>query len=100
MGDSLRPLSERAVSGRAAVRGLSAGSTFSRAPRSRQSLWWRFRRDLQTGFLEAVGKHGPRVAIGEAAGLRAEHDQDELLARAPGRHRQVVTGGAREARLE
>src|SRR5262245_32412543 len=82
------------------VRREGAGSSLGRAPRRLDPPLDRFRRHLQPGFLEAKREHGSGVAVGSAAGLRAEHDQDELLARAPRRHRQVVAGSAREAGLE
>ena len=57
-------------------------------------------RGLEAGLVEAVAEDGLRVAEGEAAGLGAQRDQDELLARLPGGDREVVARLAGEAGLE
>src|SRR2546428_306447 len=55
---------------------------------------------LQPGLDEAVVQDLSRVEEGETARMRTQHDHEELLAAAPGRHREVVACLLREARLQ
>src|SRR6187397_906683 len=75
------------------------GSTRRRTPGS-DSWSRRLGRLFEAGLHEAEAQQALGVDEGHRARAGAQHDHEELLAVAPGRHREVVAGLVGEAGLE